>query len=497
MAAFLTAAAALARRTRRGTVAAALLLGGGGLAHPEFFVVAAAVLVATAAWSWRRSRPPVGEVADAAYDRQDMGRVLAALGGGAGFVGAGILATLVGPARLAGDTSLDAMLRRTGQWAELRRVYLDRLVENWRRYAPFMTTALAVAGSDRSRGFVRRFLVAWALVTAAALPIGVISGWFPPDRLLTFAFCLPILAGFGLVWIGDRIGQRIRWPGFAWSIAIVLVTLIVLPAMRDWRAQLTYVSPDELTDVTYAGRIAATTPAGTPLVFVADDPDIDRALFRFSHGLNVARAALPPERAADVSMFLGTADDLLAGRPTQRGDAVYDLASADSLASLPHGPRAVFVVRELDGDPGALTTAGLTAWEGRLATNVTIPASLAIGEGELVASDPTTISHATVRTLLLLLLLGGGWAWWAFGDRARDAAAALAVAPAFGSAILTLTALGLERVGADLDRGGTVRIACVVAGGLGYALLVGRLAGEHRRRRPSELVLEEPAKLDP
>jgi hypothetical protein len=500
VAAFLAAAAALARRTRRGTVAAALLLGGGGLAHPEFFVVAAAVLVATAVWSWRRSRRGVADGADA-HDREDAGRVLAALGGGAGLVGAGIIATLIGPARLEGDTSLDAMLRRTGQWAELRRVYLDRLVENWRRYAPFMTTALAVAGSDRARGFVRRFLVAWALVTAVALPIGVITGWFPPDRLLTFAFCLPILAGFGLVWIGDRIGhrmgQRMGRPGFAWAIGVVLVTLIVLPAMRDWRAQQTYMSPDELTDVTYAGRIAATTPAGTSLVFVADDPDIDRALFRFSHGLNVVRAALPPERAADVSMFLGCAEDLLAGRPTQRGDAVYDLASADSLTSLPQGPRAVFVVRELDGDPGALTTPGLTSWEGRLATDVPIPDSLPIGDSELVPSSPATIAHATIRTLLLFLLLGGGWAWWAFGDRARDAAAALAVAPAFGSAILTLTSLGLERVGADLDRGGTASLACAVAGGLGYALLVGRLASKHRRRGTRELVLEEPAELDP
>jgi hypothetical protein len=314
---------------------------------------------------------------------------------------------------------------------------------------------------------------------------------FPPDRILTFAFCLPILAGFGLVWIGDRIGHRTAWP-----VAIVLVTLIVLPAMRDWRAQHTYVSPDELTDLTYAGRIAAATPAGTPLVFVADDPDVDTALFRLSHGLNVARAAMPPDRAGDVSVFLGSADDLLAGRPTSRGDPVYDRASADSLAGLPVGARAIFVVRELDGDPDALSTAGLTAWQGVLATNVAIPASLPTGNGELVASDPGTIASATIRAFLLFLVLGAGWAWWAFGDRARDTAAALAVAPAFGSAALTLVALGLERVGADLDGRGTVAVACAVAGGVGYALLAVRLVGQHRRGGPGDVVLEEPAELD-
>ena len=88
-----------------------------------------------------------------------------------------------------------------------------------------MTTSLAVAGSFRARGFPRRFLVAWAVVSALALPVGMLTGRFPPDRILTFAFCLPILAGFGLVWIGERL----RRPGLAWPIAIVLVTLDRLP----------------------------------------------------------------------------------------------------------------------------------------------------------------------------------------------------------------------------------------------------------------------------
>jgi len=489
VAAFLAAAACLARRTRRAAVAAALLLAGGGLAHPEFFVVAVAVLVVTAAWSWRdgRSARPTPSAAGA-----DAGRVLAALGASVVLVLGGILACLVGPARLAGDTSLDAMLRRTGQWAELRSVYVDRLVKNWRRYAPFMTTALAVAGGVRARGFARRFLVAWALVTAAAVPLGVLTGWYPPDRILTFAFCLPILAGFGLVWIGDRIGH----PWLAWPIGIVLVTLIVAPAIRDWRAQQTYVSPDELNDLTYAGRIASTTPAGTPLVFVADDPSIKNALFRLSNGLNVARAAVPPDRAADISIFLGRAQDLLAGRPTQRGDPVYDRASADSLARLPEAPPAIFVTRELDVDPDALTTPGLTTWNGIIATNVPIQGSLHARAGELSASDPSTIARATLRAFLLLLLIGGGWAWWALGENSRDAPAALSVAPAIGSALLTLVALGLGRFAADLDRGWVAGMACGIAGGVGYALLVARLVNEHGRGGSGALVFERPAEPD-
>ena len=493
VAAFLAAAACLARRTRRATVAAALLLAGGGLAHPEFFVLAVAVLVATAAWSWRdgRAAPSAARPAPSAAGA-DAGRVLAALGTSVALVLGGILACLVGPARLAGDTSLDAMLRRTGQWVELRTVYVNRLVQNWRRYAPFMTTALAVAGGVRARGFARRFLVAWALVTAAAVPLGVLTGWYPPDRILTFAFCLPILAGFGLVWIGDRIGR----PWLAWPIGIVLVTLIVAPAIRDWRAQLTYVSPDELSELTIAGRIAATTAPGTPLVFVADDPAIDYALFRLSHGLNTVRAALPPDRAADVWIFLGRAEDLLAGRPTQRGDPVYDRASADSLAQIPDGPRAIFVVRELDRDPGVMMTPGLTTWNGTIATNVPINGSLRTGVGELSASDASTIAHATIRTFLLLIVIGAGWAWWALGRSFRDAPIALAISPAFGSAILTLVALGLALLRVDLGRERVASLACALAGGIGYALLALRLAGEHRRRGRRN-IFEQTTVFDP
>ena len=474
-AAFLAAAVALARRTRRGAFAAALLLGGGGLAHPEFFTIGMLVLLVTAAWSWSRDRRvSLGT---------DAGRVLAAAAGGAALVVGGILVSLAGPARLAGDTSIDAMQRRTGQLDALRRNYLDRLVQNWRRYAPFMTTALAVAGMFRAGGFTRRFLVSWALVTVVMLPVGIITGVFPPDRILMFAFCLPALAGFGLVWIGERLG---RW-WLAWPAGIVLVTLIVLPALRDWRAQRTYLSPAEVADVTLAGRIAATTPQGTPLVFVTDSPDTQVALFELSHLFNVARAALPPERAGDVYSFLGRPQDLLDGRPSVRGNPEYDIASADSLAQIPPGPRAVFVVGEVN-DPAALSATGLTRWDAELASSVPDPRPLPAGAGELRASDPSTITRATIRTFLLLLIVGAGWAWWTTGD----AAGGFAIAPAFGAAVLTLTALALERLGADLQRGSIAVVACAVAGGAGYALLAVRLLERRRRRR---LVLEREARL--
>jgi hypothetical protein len=343
-----------------------------------------------------------------------------------------------------------------------------------------MTTALAVAGTFRAGGFTRRFLVSWAIVTVVMLPVGVITGVFPPDRILMFAFCLPALAGFGLVWIGERLG---RW-WLAWPAGIVLVTLIVLPALRDWRAQQTYLSPAEVADVTLAGRIAATTPPGTPLVFVTDSPDTQIALFRLSHLLNVARAALPTERAGDVYSFLGRPQDLLAGHPSVRGDPEYDLASADSFARIPHETRAVFVLGEVN-DAATLTAAGLTRWGPALASSVPDPRPLPAAADELTASDPSTIARTTIRAFLLLLIVGAGWGLWTTGD----AAGGFAIAPAFGAATLTVTALALERLGADLQRGSVATVAGVGAGGVGYALLIVRLLARRRRL----LVLEREA----
>src|SRR4029077_15776695 len=122
--------------------------------------------------------------------------------------------------------------------------------------------------------------------------------------------------------------------------------------------------------------------------------------------------------------------------PTVRGDPVFDRASADSLAQIPPGPRAIFVAPELDRDPSAMTTPGLTTWDGTIATNVPVTGSLPADPGELAPSDPSTIVRSTIRTFLLLIVIGAGWAWWAFGGSSRDAAAALAVSPALGAATL-------------------------------------------------------------
>ncbi len=481
-AAFLAAAAALARRTRRATLVAALVLGGGAITHPGFFVVGAVILAITGLWA---------ALHEGGFGwRTDAGRVLTVLGGAAAIFVAGLAAATIGPPRVAAETSSDAYLRHTDQLEALRRSYLDRYLVNWRRYSPFMTSALALAGAFRAHGFARRFLLSWALITGLGLGLGAATGWYPPDRVLMFAFCLPLLAAFGLVLLGDKLG---RW-WLAWPVGIVLVALIVAPAVRDWRDTFPYMSSDEIAHMNLAARIAVDrSPVGTPLIYVVDSTDPNEAMFLLTHTANVARATVPADRVNDVRVFLGSPSDLLAGRPTVRGDPRYDLASARSLAAIPPGPHLTLVIGEEIRDPAELATPGLTLWDPNVASTEGSPTSLPPQPDELAPVAPRKILASTWRTFLLLLVLGLGWSWFALGDVASGVAAA----PAFAAPLLALAAFTIERLGAPLGSPGWSALTCALTGGLGYALLAWRLLDQRRRLRQPGLVLEQATALDP
>ena len=175
---FFAAGAALATRSQRGTDAAAVLLGGAGLAHPQFFLVGITVLAVAGLWAFLRE-PERGWASDG-------GRVAIAAAGGGAIVGAGLLSMLLGPVKLHADTSKDAFLRRSGLGSLLEDTYLSRYREKAWRYAPWALLPLAAAGVPRVAGFPRRFLVSWAAVTIVGVPVGIWSGSFPPDRIITF-----------------------------------------------------------------------------------------------------------------------------------------------------------------------------------------------------------------------------------------------------------------------------------------------------------------------
>jgi hypothetical protein len=466
---FLAAIAALATRTRRGVVAAVLLLAGGGLAHPLFFLLGIAILAAAGVWMWFGHEPG---------DRTDAANLAIAAAGSATLLGAGLLWVSAGPPRIAADTSKDAFLRRVGFDGLLRDGYLERFRRTIWRFVPWLVLPLAVAGTAWVRGLTRRVLVAWAIVTVAGVPLGALTGWFPPSRLLTFAFALPMLAAVGVIRVARAIADS-AIPGaraVAWIAGLAAVAILVGASLLTWREAITYATPQELRAAATAGVLAEDLPAGTPLVFVVDDAQ-GAAVFRATNAANVVRATVPRDRAGDVIVFVGSVEDLLADRPTPAPGPLETLLSEDSLASIPPGPRAVFVLRPFVASMPADGTDGLT----RISRDVAAVLPDHAGDDTSVGSradavgpsSPTAIAGMTLGVLALLSIVGFGWARWALGEPVT----ACALAPAFGAAATILVAIVTERLGLAIEAplGAFVAIGLAAAGG--YALLLLQGAG--------------------
>ena len=211
--------------------------------------------------------------------------------------------------------------------------------------------------------------------------------------MLTFGFALPILAAAGITWVWERTEPR-RW--LTVGTTIVLVGLMAWPTVVAQNEQTPFMSPEDIRAGTEAGRIAATLPPGTPLVFAVDDLDTS-ASFLATHVANIARATVPPDRAQDVYVFVGTIEDYVAGRPTVKGSPEYDELSRRSLAELPEGPRALFVVPEYDRVPAAFDDPQSGALDRPRVVRPAEPASAgAAARRELVDSNPLAIAGSLV-----------------------------------------------------------------------------------------------------
>ncbi len=456
---------ALPADRRAAPIAVAILLAGGGLAHPQFFLVGVAILLALAVWTRRAADPGDEGIAR---------RIVIATVAAAGAVVAGLASMLAGPARLAVDTSKDAFLRRAGLTSSLREAYLDRFVHRWTRYVQLVAIPLAVPGGTRTVGFTARFLIGWGLAMLAGVPIGLATGWYPADRLITFAFPVPILAGVGLAWVWRRLEAR---KILAIAAVTALAGAMAAGALIAWSRQAPFVTPLEVDRVTTAARIADRMPTGTPLVFVVDDDDTT-ATFLATRAANVIRAAVPPDRAGDVFVYVGTPANLLDARPTVTGAPEYDALSRISLADIPtDGPEPLaLVVVPFDRTSTGHADPRLTRWSRGVFSSV--PGALADAgpvRDPLEPSTPAGIALAALAILGLAWIAGYGWSRWTIADRPT----AIALAPAFGVAALILAGIALERLGLPLAGSAGATVVALVAGGGGFVALA---IGERRAR---------------
>ncbi|HEX5937761.1 MAG TPA: hypothetical protein VFZ75_08780, partial [Actinomycetota bacterium] len=436
------------------------LLAGGGLAHPPFLIHAAVVLLVTAALAWRAGARD--EATDAALS----------VGVGGLVAGAGILATLAGPGPIAAETSRDAFLRRAGLDASLVDAYRERFRLRAARYVQWIAVPTAILGSIDAEGFLQRFLASWLVVMAVAIPVGWATGWFPPDRIVTFGFAVPIGAALGLVWVLRR-HKAHRWV--TRTAVVLLAGWMILGALLAWGRQSAFVTTGQAAQTQAAMRYAsAVTDPGTPIVVAVDDAD-DTSSFFAARAANILRAAADPSRAADVNVFVGSVTDLLEGRPTRRANAEYTALSEHTLAQLPDdADRVVLVLREFYPGDDAQSRPELTERADGVWGSVDRDADGAFtDEPHRLSWRPSNagaIVFATLSILGLLAIVGLGYARAALDDRAT----ALAAAPAFGAASLSIAAVALDRLGLRLfDLTGAMSASALAGlGGLAIFLLV-------------------------
>jgi len=476
---FLAALAALAvvERSWRAVVGGGALLAAAGLAHGVFLLIGLAIVAGVIVIHLREAARAVRDgraVLDTAA-----ARMAAAAAGGAGtwLLASASLAGV----SLPGDTSQDGFLRRAGLRALLLDRFRERFLGDMGRAAVPVAAGLGLgvaAVEDRRPAATpgRRYLVAvcgtWAAVTAIGIVILALTGWGPANRILQFAFFLPLVAAVGLAALARR-------GGVAAAAGLLAAAAFVGASMVGWVRQSPAVSADELAAVSAAGRAVAGSRAGTPLVFLVDTRE-QAAAFHLTRAGNVIRMGLPAERIDDVRLAVGVPDDLLAGRPTLTGDPEHDAASAFYLREArPVLDRATVLVLERFNEEGSERARALGEEVAPGLVALAGPASPASLGPPPQGVGPWALIGWSVGAVLLLAALGGGWARWALPG--CGPAAVLGAAPSVGMAAAILGAFVADRVG--LRPGGTGSLALVIALGVaGYVAAAG--AGRRGHQGP-------------
>ncbi len=386
------------------------------------------------------------------------------------------------------ETSRDGFLRRAGLGAELARAYRERFVDRWARYVQWASLPLAAIGIGRLRGFVARFLLAWAGVTVAGVFVGLITAWFPPDRFVTFGFAIPILAGIGAVRLPSLF--RGRWRAVGYAAAAALTVAMVLGASFAWFRNEPYITEEEVRAAETAGPLLDEVEQPPVFTFLVDDDAVEAPTFLVARAWNVALASLPPDRIRTAVPVID------AGRTESRERAGLRRVLEDLVRR-----RTATAVG--DGDPGNAAphvvsvilppfAPGMRAAEiepepwldGIYVFMHPRPPERVTPRDPLERTSSGGIAVASLAVLAVLLVAGFGWAATAL----RSTFTRLATAPAFGAAALIAGGLVVDRVGMRLT-GPTPLVVALLVGGGGYAAF-----GLQRRSRsqPADEIDEQP-----
>lgn len=488
---FLAALAALAlvQRSWRAAWLAATLLMAAGMAHRVFFLLGLTIVGGVIA-----AHVPLA-LSDRRQGRRwsETGAIrmtVAAIAGAAGTLLGGILLSL--ERAVPGDTSQDGFFRRVGLDTLLHDRHRERFLGDAARASVPVALGLGLGAAGLESGPARagpgrRFLLAlagsWAALTVVGAVTLAITGWGPPNRLLQFAFFLPLAAATGLAVLMRRsAGGRSRT---AMATAVAAGVLFTAVSMFGWFRQAPAFTDEELAAAGRAGHVVAGLPSGTPLVFAVDTSE-PAAAYHVTRMANVLRMGVPATRIPEVRVVVGSPADAAAGSMTPTGDAERDaIAGAYAREARPILDRAaVLVVRQFNE----------SGWQEAIAEGREVAPDVAVLSGPpLLEPAPLPIERpsglgpwgfigVSLASLVILTVLGWGWSRW--GLVGAGPSAALAVAPSAGIALAVLASFLADRLGAA--PGSLIATVVVLTlGALGY--LVAALTGRHSdpRRQPA------------
>ena len=327
-----------------------------------------------------------------------------------------------------------------------------------------------LAATDRS---ARRWGALLMAVWASLAIVGLVA-WYvlhqsiPPYRWAAFALAIPVLIVLGLQGLGGWLAHRFGVPGGAVGALLAGAAVLALAGAGAgvWWHRAPRMDAAQLAQLATAEAYVRGLPAGVPIVVL-----VDRGV-RFPP-IDIIRAGLPATRVPDV--LTAKAKILRDGSIQQDG------AEA---ASVPHGA----VVLVLDAFRRTRTTPAGTP----LGPGVTLIAGPAPGSALEAGTLPRAPSGPAMFGLcmLLVVILGAAGSGWSVGLTDLGWFGGLALAPAFGLAVLGLSGTVASRLGVPLHgRGGAgVAFATAAAGWIVWGLLrrisvrSGRSEPRHRRR---------------
>jgi hypothetical protein len=419
----------------------ALLFAGAGLAHPYFYVLGLAIVGLTIVGARIRDRNPLSAELRSLMSASTMGGLAMLVG---------VWATFRGP-RYSLEIAPDAILRESGLRSLLPETYRIQFRALAKSDGLWLLIEAALAIVARLGGVVGRFLGSWAALTAMVLPLTFLLPVFAGQRLVFFAYFLPLLAAVGLA----RITKPLR-PAFRASALAVVVGLVCIETATWWWSADPFYTEEQLAQSNAAATLIAATSPGTPTVVVVSQEG--RELVLQAMALNAVRASVPADRIPDVYAYFGRVHDVERLRPTARAEPLRSLqdASIEDLRAVGRSPLILALAAFNDdtasfGSSLRLVSPGVYANE--TATEPTSDPPSPPGSSSIVG--------VTILLGLVLVAVGAGFA------RSLDVEGVTAwvLAPSMGMAGLIVAATASLAAGLDLGRllglGCLILVACV------------------------------------